>query len=328
MIHTPRYKFGLLVVLTFALLGTGILAWRQHGEIRSLRLAGSADAALEAERRRAWEAEQRNLALEAELAALRGNIGNSDAEGQPTATASRDEATAIARAQQAESAARERAVLREEERRTALAALVQSPQYQRAVALEQQAEIEFEYSGLLRSLDLSDAQRQQLLALLVDRERIDNDIEAAAQLQGVSTRGDTLDSLIESARAEIDSGIRALIGDEAFASIQNYGRTMNQRADINQIQMAVTHVGEPLSSEQVSQLLTAYVQAPAVDGGPRRGGLEARVPGGQVSISAQMLGAARGVLSAAQIEALRQLQIQQRAGNAVEDMERQASGRD
>ena len=165
--------------------------------------------------------------------------------------------------------------------------------------------------------------------------------------------------LIATAREELESSIKGLIGPAGFSALQSYDATLPQRGVVNELQQRLGTGGEPLSSSQADQLVrileknpvskprtAGTVAAPAdnadpmfraPDLGPVLAGLVgggsgpaiaasifAPMPGGVTLISNEALVEAQPLLSAAQLAALQQLQRQQQAQQEVQRVVRES----
>jgi hypothetical protein len=312
-----------LVVLAVTTLAAAVLAWRQQLELQSLRaVAAAADDAARM-KQRALAAEQRAKALEDELSAAQDKL----AEAKSAAA----KAEAAKRPADAGSMPAMRTMLAN------AANMMSSPEVQKMMALRQKAALDANYAALFKRLSLPPEKLEQLKKLMVERQQVGADVFAAAAQQGLDPlrNGRELAKLTADGQARVDGEIKALLGEDAYATYQNYQNTLPQRGVVNQLQQSLSYTANPLSETQAEQLVQILAQnqpaQPAgatgrnvavartfVAGGAAGGGAPevmsyvgpAMGVGGS-TVTDAAVAAARTVLSDPQVEALQQIQQQQ-----------------
>ena len=170
-------------------------------------------------------------------------------------------------------------------------------------------QIERRYAGLFDHLNLSAEQLAHFKDLLVQRQSAPMDILTAANDQGVTDPQD-FQKLVASTQTDIDSQIKATLGDAAYSQFQDFQQTQAARGTINQLQASLSNTTAPLTPAQADQMTQVLAQtSPAASKGP------ARVLGGNSSglITENTLNQSQSVLSAPQIQALQAIQQQQQA---------------
>lgn len=210
-------------------------------------------------------------------------------------------------------------------------AFMDNPEMQRMVAITQRANLDGRFSALFKSLRLSPADLEKFKNLLVEKQSSAMDVMAAARAQGLSGRENAgeLRQMVRDSQAEVDESIRATLGEAGFAQYKNFEQTLPQRTVVNQLDQRLSYSSTPLNPQQSEQLVQILAQnAPAnsrananaaaavfVGAETVAGGAGARVVmgGGGNRITDQAVTQAQGVLSAPQVEALRQLQQEQQA---------------
>jgi hypothetical protein len=142
------------------------------------------------------------------------------------------------------------------------------------------------YSYLIDEFTLTAAEKEGFLQLLDDKRQAPLDLFVASLQQGVDLRNDlgAFDARIAAETAAIEKKIRALLGDERYREYQAYNRQLNQETIVQRFDALVRGTENALTPVQAAQLeqLLRVQAAPA-----------------------QMITAARGFLSPAQVEALR-----------------------
>ena len=327
----------LILVLSLIVVGGGALAWQQYQELLSLRASALSSDDRAALQKRVWDAEKRARELEAKLAAAQ----RGDAE--ETATAA--DGTAPGAAGPAGRGGRANMT---PEQIAQLQAVLQSPQVQSLMAIEQKAALNARYAALIRNLNLTPEQGDKLKSLIADRQSAQQDAAVAAREAGVNPRQDPqgYQKLIADAQAQSNDNIKSLLGDDGYAALQQYDQTVPQRNVVNQLQQQLSYT-TPLSSEQSEQLvqiLAASSPQGANGGGQFGGGGGAGFAafagaggfggfagrgGGGTQITTAALAQAQAILNPAQFQALQQLQQTQQAQQQVQQILQQngAGGR-
>lgn len=295
-----------LLAIVFALLALAVGGWAvvQSNQIAKLR----ADlAALDAERadlrKKIWAAEKLNH----ELASRSADLAASSAKAASAATAIAGEPDAQNRPPDLSDIPGR------------VMAFMDNPEMQRLMAVTQRANLDGRYSALFKNLHLSPADLDKFKNLLVEKQTSVMDVMAAARAQGLNGRenGDEIRKLVQDSQAEVDNNIRATLGDDAFTKYKSYEQTLPQRNVVSQLGQRLSYTATPLNDQQSEQLVQVLAQnappstrqtapgAPTVLTGPSG---RTYVPGGGNRITDQAITQSQGVLSAPQVEAMRQLQ--------------------
>jgi hypothetical protein len=275
-------KNFLIALFAFTTLATAILAWRQHLELVSLRAAASGPEQV-ATTPATWDA------LASIPAPASDEIATSASDSAPAPSSSAPATAVPARPGFARGDP-----------------LIENPEVQRLIMMQRKAGLDGRYAALFKALNLRPDQLDRFKELLVERMTVRNDVMGAVRSQGLSPRAerDAIATLVQQGEAEVDSTIRGLLGDAAYSQYQHYERTQPLRATVNQLEQRLSYTSTPLSPEQSAAILSIL---------DRNGGTTADGPARFNALSDAALEQARGVLAAPQLEALRQLQEEQRA---------------
>ncbi|ACB76278.1 hypothetical protein [Opitutus terrae] len=306
-------KNYLLVALVLTTAGGAALAWRQHLELVKLRAAALDPKERADWQQRLWAAEKRRTELEQQLAASSSAPAARDEAAEPAASADEPPGVPSVRG-----GARGAGFNR-------FAAVMDQPQVQQLMALQHKAALDSRYAGLFKRLGLSPAQLDQFKNLLVEKNTAMMDVMMAAREQGLNPRRDraAVDQLVAEANTDIDSNIRAVLGETGFTDYKNYEQTLPQRATVNQLEQRLSYSTTPLTAEQSEQLVQILAANQTTTSTSRASGLAGAV--GAAGAAAQVFGSrggtvtetaitqSLGVLAAPQVEALRQLQQEQQA---------------
>lgn len=213
------------------------------------------------------------------------------------------------------------------------ATLLNSPEMQHLMAIQQKAGLDGNYATLFKKLNLSPADLEKFKSLLVEKQSSLIDVMAAARSQGLTGREsrDEVRQLVQDTQSEIDASIRSTLGETAYAQYKNYETTMPQRGVVDQLAQRLSYSTTPLNEAQAEQLvqILAANTAPANTAGNRP---NAAVPlvqafagnarftqatallgGTTTRITDTAVNQAQTVLAPQQISALQSLQQEQQA---------------
>lgn len=299
-----------LVVLTVGAVGFGAA---QYFDARKLR----ADvAALDRERaelrKKLWDMERRSRAPAAVPATA--TAATTDSEEKP-AGADAEEGRRAFRGNFAERAGRAMAVM-------------DTPEMQRLMSLQQKGALDGRYAALFRKLNLNPQQLEQLKNLLVEKQTAPMDVMAAAREQGIDPfqNGAEFRQLIQNAQDDIDNNIRANLGENVYNQYKDYENTFGQRSLVTQLQDRLSYSNTPLSSQQAEQLIgilaasspsTASRNAVFLGGPGGMGGAVRFFGANGTPVTDDAIASASTILTADQISALREIQSEQQAQTQI-----------
>jgi hypothetical protein len=227
--------------------------------------------------------------------------------------------------------------------------LMNKPEVQAMITLQQKAAIEARYAALFKNLNLPAEQIEKLKTLLADRSNTIVDVMSAAREQGINPREnpEAFRKLVADAQNQVDMAIKSVIGDQGFAQLATYEQTLPQRNVVNELQQRLSYTSVPLTPAQAEQMVQILAnnapQRPAGTsrtrdgaGGPRSpvtfssrgsdlGGMVAGAFGASAGMMSGIHGGSRGtapvtdaavsqaqtVLAPPQVDALHQIQQQQ-----------------
>lgn len=320
----PSPAAVVIALLALTTAGAGALAWYQHRKLLELQAVVIRNAA----ERDEWQ--KRLAALEREPL---GFASAGAAESEPAPAAAEEPVTASS-----ETVGRAFARgLGRGERGNPLATLMQDPEFARALMTQQKAALDLRYADLFRKLNLSPAQVDRLKDLLIERQSAAADVMAAARAEGVDGRDarEQLRDLVRATQAETDKAIRTFLGDAGYEAYQSYERTQPQRTLVGQLETKLSYTGAPLQETQKDQLVR--ILADSAPQGARGNannvifagrGFDGPAPlpmAGGVTITDEALTRAQGILSQAQLAALKQMQTEQQAQRTMAEAVRNAT---
>ncbi len=265
--NTPKNVALLLLAATT--IGGALLAWKQYGELIDLRAAAMNKDERADLQKRVWDLEKLNRALQDQLAANRDpNAGAVRlAAGEEVRADGETRDRGPGRGGRGDPRGRGDAMLQQA---TAIRELMNKPEVQAMLNLQQKAAVEARYAALFKNLNLPPEQIEKLKTLLAERSTTVQDVMAAAAEQGVNPRDNpaALRKMIADAQNEINKGIKATIGDAGFAQLTSYEQTLPQRNLVNDLQQRLSYTNTPLTTAQAEQLVnilasTAPQRSPA-----------------------------------------------------------------
>lgn len=245
-------KNYLLLLLAATTIGGALLAWRQYGELVELRAAAMNKDERADLQKRVWELEKANRDLLNRVPASR-EAGGAD---ELLAAATGEDRPARDRGERGgRGDGRGRGGF--EQQATAIRELMNKPEVQAMLSLQQKAGIEARYATLFKNLNLPPDQVEKLTALLAERSTTMQDVMSAARDQGINPREnpDAFRKLVADAQNEINKGIKTVIGDQGFAQLSNYEQTLPQRNVVNELQQRLSYTSSPLTAAQAEQMV-------------------------------------------------------------------------
>lgn len=211
--------------------------------------------------------------------------------------------------------------------------LLNNPEMQHLIAIQQKAGLDGNYAALFKKLNLSPAELEKFKSLLVEKQSTLMDVMAAARSQGLTGRDsrDEIRQLMQDAQAEVDATIRSTLGEDAYSHYKNYETTLPLRGVVDQLAQRLSYSTTPLNEAQAEQLVqilavnaaptnsagnrpnTAAPLVQAFAGNARFAQATALVGGTATLITDTAVTQAQSVLAPQQIAALQSLQQEQQA---------------
>lgn len=255
----------LIALLSLTTIGGAILAWQQYGELVELRAAAMNKDERADLQKRVWDLEKSNKQLRDQLAGQRRD-GEADALAVINGDGPSDRP---GRGPDGRGGRGGNPM----QQLTAVRDLLNKPEVMALLSVQQKAAVEARYAALFKSLNLSPDQAEKLKAVLAERQTTMMDVMSAARDQGIDPRRDpeAFQKLMAMAQNDINSSIKAVIGDSGFAQFETYEKTLPQRNVVNQLQQRLSYTDTPLSTAQAEQLvriLAANTPAPAANPAP------------------------------------------------------------
>jgi len=352
-----------LLVALFALttVGGAVLAWQQYGELVELRAAAMNRDERADMQKRVWDLEKNLRELQDQLAAARARSSD-DADALLAAATDGERPSGEREGRGGRGDPRGGRGGNPMQQALAVRELMNKPEVQAMLSLQQKAAVEARYGALFRTLNLTPEQTDKLKGLLADRSNTRMDVMSAAQEQGIDARSnpEAVRKLFADAQNELNNSIKAVVGENGFAQLQNYEQTLPQRGLVNDLQQRLSFSDTPLSASQADLLVQILASnaaprptnsgisssaAPSSGrggpdgpggrgsdfggfGGPAMGAMVGMVEGmtrggSGVAVTAGAVTQAQSVLAPAQLAALQQIQQQQQAQQQLQQLVRE-----
>lgn len=299
----------LLALLCLTTAGLGWLAWHQYQELIALRAAVLDHNERAALQKRIWDAEKRSASLEKKLAERSKPDADAPAESEEAAPAN---------------------AFRGRRGRGAFFALMENPEMQKLMHVEQKAALDNRYAALFKKLNLTPEQLEKFKNLLVEKQTSMMDVFAAAREQGINPREDpeAFHKLVADAQGEVDASIKAALGDSDYAQYKAYEQSLPQRNTVGQLEQRLSYSSTPLSDSQSESLVQILASTGATNGGGMRGPFGGGPGmGPNTQITDATIAQAQGVLAGPQLDALKSLQQEQQARTEMQQaMRKQFEG--
>lgn len=315
----------LVPLLVVASLGLGATAFWQNQQ-------------LSAERQRAGALSETVSNLEAKIAGLEkeatqlrqtNGIFQSESEQLRKKLASRSSGDAVVQAESADAIAKSGESGEKKEKggfMQAMAKMFNDPETRKAMRVQQAMGIRMMYGDLPKELGLTPGETEQILELLTDRQMAmtQKGMEFMNGGKQDEAKQKEVGQKMDESREGYDQQLQGVLGQERFAKLQTYERTMGERMAINQIEQQFTARGMALKGTQRQQLLQTMIderlKAPPTPWDPGKKDMTAQMRAfgseetvnrmfeQQKQVNARVLDRARAFLSLDQVNALQQSQ--------------------
>jgi hypothetical protein len=143
-----------------------------------------------------------------------------------------------------------------------LGKMMKDPAMREMMREQQKAMINMMYGGLFKDLNLSPEEKDKLRELLTDSQM--KNIEAAqGMFGGKDGVSEDTTKQISDTKKQTDAEIKALLGDERFATYQDYQKNVGERMQIDQFKNQLAGANMPMDDAQAAQLMQIMKQEKA-----------------------------------------------------------------
>ena len=256
-----KTKLLAFFILTTVALGT-VCAWqwkalqRQQAQVAAVEVGRSADAAArEEQHERMVQAEKERVRLQREVQefnAVTANLRTSEAKQSSNVTA-------LAQRLQSKTGTGTndgKGGLFGKDMGKMVGQMMKDPAMREMMRGQQKAMMGMMYSGLYKDLNLPKEQQEKLSELLLDGQM--KNIEAAQGLmdpESATNNPAAATKAIADQKKEADEKIRALLGDENYATYEDYQKNVGERMQMNQLRGQLEEAKIPMQGEQEQQML-------------------------------------------------------------------------
>jgi hypothetical protein len=249
----------LVVLLSLTTVALGIICSVQFRQLRQERMRQvTLERALreEAQNREEQAAKARELEARAnrlqkdiqEFSAVTSNLRTSESMQRSNATALAERAKAV------QKSGATGGVLGKDMREM-VSSMMKNPEMRKMIRGQQKAAVELMYAGLFKQLQLAPEEKAELSELLIEAQM--RQVDGAQGLFGDSEGQDPAQARADFAQTkkETDAQVRDLLGEERYATYQDYQKNINERMQLDQLQSRLESAQMPLEEQQLAQLL-------------------------------------------------------------------------
>lgn len=200
--------------------------------------------------------------------------------------------------------------------------LMADPEFANAFNAQQRARLDGRYAELFAKLNLPPETLTQLQDLMTEKQNSARDVYSAAQAEGLGRENRAeLREIVQMTQNEINREIENLIGESGVVTMREYEQTTAQRNLVGQLETRLSYAASPLNDAQASAMVNILSQTSNSDSGRGRGSNDGDTR--NVAITDDTIARAQAVLSGDQLQALSDLQAEQKAAQTVSAAMRQ-----
>lgn len=325
-----------LAFLAVLVIGLGVFTFQQYQELEKARALWSDHDDIASLRKQLWDTKALLKGLQARLDRLKGDdtgaMAKDDAKGDGAAGPKQGDPN---------------------QGMAIFLALMRNPEWRRLQGIQMAAWFDANFAGLMKQLNLSSEDAAKFKQLALERLQVGQDAYSAAMDQGMDPKkdGKAIGLAVKSATDDVDSQIKAIVGDSGFNAATTYYRQLQPRIEASSLQTSLSYTSSPMTDAQVTQLSQAIASNPtaknpdAAVGYVPIGGTQPILLNGQQAgatgpmggiqgvpaISDEAVNAASGFLSQPQVAALKQMQqvqqSQQQLGQLMKAQQAAAKGK-
>jgi RNA polymerase sigma factor (sigma-70 family) len=190
----------------------------------------------------------------------------------------------------------------------------EDPVFRAKLATLAKARLDSTYGPLFQQLHLTADQVKALKDLLIEKQFARTDAARAARVQGLERGDDLFAQAIANSQADVDGRIKALVGDNGFATYGEFESSFGYRMTINRLADALQDT-DPLTDQQKEDLLKLCVANSHKAGTHQEVGMGIDAGAGLTNlrvntIAGPALRKSKAILSPTQFEAMQDLQLQ------------------
>lgn len=219
-------------------------------------------------------------------------------------------------------------------RTSALVKLMENPEFLEALTRQRHAMLDARFGDLFRQLNLESEQLAAFKRLLVEKENIALDVVTVSESSPDGPLSpEALRSSIRVAQGQIEQAIHSSLGGDRYTMYRDYERTLAQRATVTQLEQRLSYTRDPLSpaqAEAVVRIMASTTPPPAENTTPPvsvlvRPGAPDAVPllpatAATGRVTEEAIAQAQTVLTPPQVEALKEIQLEQQAAQKTAQM--------
>jgi len=219
-------------------------------------------------------------------------------------------------------------------RASALVKLMENPEFLEALTRQRHAMLDARFGELFRRLNLENDQLAAFKRLLVEKENIALDVVTVSESSPDGPLSpETLRASVRVAQGQVEQAIHSSLGGDRYAMYRDYERTLAHRATVTQLEQRLSYTRDPLGpaqAEAVVRIMASTTSPPAENTTPPvsvlvRPGVPDAVPllpatSATGRVSEEVIAQVQAVLTPPQVEALKEIQLEQQAAQKTAQM--------
>ena len=212
-------------------------------------------------------------------------------------------------------------------RGSALVRLMENPEFVQALSLQRHAMLDARFGELFRRLNLPGEELTAFKRLLAEKENVALDVVTVSESSPENSLSpELLRASIRAAQGQIEQAIHSSLGSDRYSVYREYERTLPHRATVAQLEQRLSYTNVPLTPTQAEAVVRIMASNTPPDGAEAppstavvvRAGVPEAVPILPTStttgrVTDDVVSQVQGVLAPAQVEALREIQMEQQA---------------
>lgn len=211
-----------------------------------------------------------------------------------------------------------------------LLSLVRDPNFIQILARYRESTLDARYAELFRRLDLTTSELTEFKRLLVEKESIALDVVSVVPTSDASPV--ELDAGVQAAQRDVEDNIRASLGDDRYAMYHAFEQSTAQRATVARLSQRLEYSPEPLQPAQADAVVTALMQHPGAEASAAMPATTLLTGEGTAEVASvfpdsasgwitdDAVQAARSILTPLQLNALHEIQNEQRSAVTANQM--------
>jgi RNA polymerase sigma factor (sigma-70 family) len=248
LMSTTKVTLCICALGLATLAGTG-LAWKYHTDLNTFRATAPNPHEFAQLQERVRDDQKQLDDLQGQLAAANAHIAAA-AAAAPTTSSSAAPGTAPASSGRSTPFG-------------AFLSMMDNPRMQKMTSISARIQLDNQYAGLFKNLNLAPEQLDQFKNLLVEKQMAAWDTMSAAQGQGIDwgTNPGGFFRAVAVAEKNVDNQISSLLGADGYNQFEQYAQTVPAVTTTGRLRQALSYTATPLTDAQASSVTQILAQS-------------------------------------------------------------------